>query len=874
CPLTTYGENCTEFCSSKCLNELCHHKSGRCDQCQTGYFGYFCDLKCRSRRYGDGCNRTCDANCLDLLCDHVTGKCDQCVDGKDGEYCQRTATKRSNDEAVIIGTVVGVILGLLIIFTILAVYMYRNYSFNRKRKQSVASTRTESGPGIGSVLELSSLGKNPAVHISAGPRHSKGQVHTITEEDGNLDNTYANVAKESTAVKVEDLKSYIQQHSNDNFLMDQFQSVPLASKYSRLNAHDPWNAKKNRYKNILPDDYTRVCLKVYNEYEDYINANHIKDYHNKKAYIAAQAPKENTLNDFVRMLWEQEVERIVMLTNLVEGKKIKSAKYWNDQEPKTFDKVTVELKSTKIYAEYTVRHMTLSESGSSTRDLIQFHFTAWLDKSVPESPWGLVELYQRIMADLGSGPLLVHCSAGVGRTGTFIALCILLQEAEATGNMDFLHLLWKLRQQRMSMIQTIEQYEFLHKLALTAYLVAGTSISAKNIPNKLLALEETQPSSNLSGYSKEFQAISKAHFHDVEDSNIGAEDSDNVYQNSRVASMKDKNRAKSILPNDSYRPVLACENKSLGKYINAVLVPSLTSTRQDILTQLPLPSTVTDFWRLVTQYNVGLVVAFETDSWKSDETVGKFLPDSESEPITTDLFEIQAKLTAESSGCHELLITGEHHLTCLLCKTPGTDPKTALDIHKKIKYWRPELPLRTLFMCRNGADQSGLMCVQSILLDKLEVDKCLAVPLVVGAIKVIRPQVIPTEDQYKYLYAVLKLAQDSKGTETTSDIVATTDLQDVEYCNTGSVESLGIVADTRPRTEPAPDLDNLPPSLYSNQENCSHAQDGCNVEKTPDIVGSVDSPNVEYCNVESVESLGIAAGTVPQTEPDQEQSLA
>ncbi|RUS79044.1 hypothetical protein EGW08_013201, partial [Elysia chlorotica] len=85
----------------------------------------------------------------------------------------------------------------------------------------------------------------------------------------------------------------------------------------------------------------------------------------------------------------------------------------------------------------------------------QFHFTAWPDKSVPDSPWALVDFYHTVWAAPGSGPLLVHCSAGVGRTGTFIALCQLMQEAEATGAIDFLSTLRRLRQDRMSMIQTL-----------------------------------------------------------------------------------------------------------------------------------------------------------------------------------------------------------------------------------------------------------------------------------------------------------------------------------------------------------------------------------------------------------------------------------
>ncbi|RUS88837.1 hypothetical protein EGW08_003382 [Elysia chlorotica] len=226
-------------------------------------------------------------------------------------------------------------------------------------------------------------------------------------------------------------------------------------------------------------------------------------------------------------------------------------------------------------------------------------------------------------------------------------MCILLQEAEATGEMDFLSTLKTLRLQRTSMVQTVGQYLFLHKLALAAHVTRGTRIPAQEIQARL----------KVNGYSDEFKAVCEANFLDADDGTSETEPGFNVYLNRRLSANKDKNRVKNILPNDAHRPVLACETKSLGKYINAVFVPNLVSSRLDLLTQLPLPATVTDFWRLVTQFSVGLVVAFDTDSRHSDETVGTFVPDIEGDPIKTDLFEVQAKLTADSSIGQELLVT-------------------------------------------------------------------------------------------------------------------------------------------------------------------------------------------------------------------------
>ncbi|GFO40636.1 receptor-type tyrosine-protein phosphatase alpha-like, partial [Plakobranchus ocellatus] len=593
----------------------------------------------------------------------------------------------------------------------------------------------------------------------------------ISTEEG-PDSIYSNVLPGNTAVAVEDLRSYLHNHVSDTFLKDQFESVPMANSYSQHEGLSAQTSKKNRYKNILPYDHSRVLLQVDadKKHEDYINASFVKGYNTEESFIASQAPNSVILNDFVRMLWEKQVDRVVMLTNLIEDRKIKCTMYWPEDEEVTFGEIKVKLLTTKVFAEYTIRQMRLSKDAESPRTLTQFHFTAWPDKSVPDSPWGLVDFQQRVLASPGSGPLLVHCSAGVGRTGTFIALCHLLQEAEATGKMDFLSTLWRLRQDRMQMIQTLDQYKFLHRAALVGHMAAGTSIPVREISERFQKLESQQNK----GYRQEFDALSAVCVEDISESTQTPDDKDDEYENSRTAINKQKNRLNNILPKDAYMPELTCEVKTMDKYINAVLVPSLTKTRHNILTQLPLPSTVTDFWRLVTQYNVGLVVAFQTDLRPTDETIGEFLPSSESEPMRGAVFEIHTINKEEHRLWQELSVnvskkkktllgnSAEQHLvTCLLCKNSTLDPETVVEYLKKVKLCKPGDQSRTLYMCRNGADQCGLMCVQSILLDKLEADQCLTVPLVVGAIKAIRPQVIPTVDEYMCLYQVLRLTHEA-----------------------------------------------------------------------------------------------------------------
>ncbi|GFO07585.1 receptor-type tyrosine-protein phosphatase kappa [Plakobranchus ocellatus] len=731
--MSTYGQDCKMNCSSNCLNNDCHHVTGKCKACVPGYRGDFCNQDCSTGKFGAGCSQNCSIYCLDQLCHHVTGKCDNCTTGRRGDYCDETIVQRQvkggSDDSAVIGAVIGVTLIVMVIITIVL--------FLRWRSRSTQEDDNEA-------------------------QEMKTKI-----VDDSPENVYTNVLPDNTAVAVGDMRTYLHNHASDTFIQDQFESIPMVNSYSQTHGTSPSNKSKNRYKNIIPYDHSRVLLSTgpgTDKHDDYINASYIKGYNKEQqAFIAAQGPNATILDDFVRMIWEKRVDRVVMLTNLVEARKSKCTMYWPQDQEDTFGDITMKLVNTKVFAEYTIRQLRLFKSGETPRDVTQFHFTAWPDKLVPDNPWGLVDFHQRVLASPGSGPLLVHCSAGVGRTGTFIALCHLLQEAEATGKMDFLSTLWRLRQDRMQMIQTADQYVFLHWAALVGHLIAGTNIQVKDIPDKIKDLES-------GGYKKEFHALTTVCPDDAAESSDAQDDTDDVYQNSRTAMNKQKNRLKNILPKDAYRPELTCEIKTMGKYINAVLVPTLTKNNQDILTQLPLPSTVTDFWRLVTQYHVGLVVAFEADSRLTDETIGEFLPEKEGEPIVGALFEIQAIVKEETQLWKELYVTvfkkrksllgqsaQQHHLTCLLCKNSTLDPETVLEYLKKVKLCRPGDQSRTIYMCRNGADHCGLMCVQSILLDRLDVDQCLTVPVVVGAMKAIRPQVIPTVTHYQCLYGVLKL---------------------------------------------------------------------------------------------------------------------
>ncbi|XP_051854608.1 tyrosine-protein phosphatase non-receptor type 7 isoform X1 [Antechinus flavipes] len=235
----------------------------------------------------------------------------------------------------------------------------------------------------------------------------------------------------------------------------------------------PGHASKDRYKTILPNPQSRVCLGRAQSQEDgdYINANYIRGYDGReKVYIATQGPMRNTVSDFWEMVWQEEVPLIIMLTQLQEGKE-KCVHYWPTEE-ESYGPFQIRVQDVKERPEYIVRHLTIQYQ-EERRPVKHVFFSAWPDHQTPESAGPLLRLVDEIEESpdtaAKSGPIVVHCSAGIGRTGCFIATRIGCQQLKARGEVDILGIVCQLRLDRGGMIQTSEQYQFLHHtLALYA----------------------------------------------------------------------------------------------------------------------------------------------------------------------------------------------------------------------------------------------------------------------------------------------------------------------------------------------------------------------------------------------------------------------
>ncbi|XP_067683669.1 tyrosine-protein phosphatase non-receptor type 12-like isoform X3 [Haliotis asinina] len=242
------------------------------------------------------------------------------------------------------------------------------------------------------------------------------------------------------------------------------------NKYPSEEGKKECNIKKNRYKDILPYDYRRVVLSKQDGVEgsDYINASFIQDVYGKNGYIASQGPLPHTVSDFWRMLWEYKVEIVFMVCREEESGRPKCERYWAlEGEAKMFGHLEVTLESEKeLFPDFVERILRVCHGGEK-HVVKQFHYTGWPDHGVPHHSQEIYKMVGKMREErrLLEIPIVIHCSAGCGRTGTICAVdyaWTLLDQNKVSHGFSLYEVIRNIRQQRQSMVQTPDQYEFAH----------------------------------------------------------------------------------------------------------------------------------------------------------------------------------------------------------------------------------------------------------------------------------------------------------------------------------------------------------------------------------------------------------------------------
>ncbi|XP_037086663.1 tyrosine-protein phosphatase 99A-like [Pollicipes pollicipes] len=370
-------------------------------------------------------------------------------------------------------------------------------------------------------------------------------------------------------------------------------------------SQQPENKHKNRYLNIVAYDHTMVPLQPTSPQKkaDYVNANFIDGYHKPRAYIGTQGPLPETFDCFWRMVWEQDVHIVVMITNLMERGRKKCDLYWPQEGKEAYGDIQVTALGQNVMATYTIRkfrirHLQLDKKrsrGATERVIYQYHYTSWPDHGIPQSPLPILSFVRKSAAanPEGAGPIVVHCSAGVGRTGTYIVLDSMMRMIRAKGELNVFGFLKHIRTQRNFLVQTEEQYIFLHDALLELVESGETDIHSTFLRRYLHNLQTTEqdiyPWYNL---DRQFKLIN--YDQPTNKSIASAHHQLNV----------PKNRRPDLVSTEASRVRLSPRSGvECSDYINASWLPGFSKLDEFVVTQHPLAATVTAFWQMVWDHN-------------------------------------------------------------------------------------------------------------------------------------------------------------------------------------------------------------------------------------------------------------------------------
>ncbi|XP_076119767.1 receptor-type tyrosine-protein phosphatase beta [Alosa pseudoharengus] len=307
--------------------------------------------------------------------------------------------------------------------------------------------------------------QEPVVRMSMRRERPASGIHVANRGNRRISSPIKILHFESHLVKLQADSNYL--------LSEEFEDLKDVGRNQPMDtALLPENRGKNRYNNILPYDSTRVKLSYVDDdpCSDYINASYIPGNNFRREYIATQGPLPGTKDDFWKMVWEHNVHNVVMVTQCVEKGRVKCDHYWPfDQDALYYGDLIIQMLSESVLPEWTIREFKICSEDqlNFTRVVRQFHYTVWPDHGVPETTQSLIQFVRTVRDYInrtpGSGATVVHCSAGVGRTGTFIALDRLLQQLDSKDSVDLYGAVFDLRVHRSHMVQTECQYAYLHQ---------------------------------------------------------------------------------------------------------------------------------------------------------------------------------------------------------------------------------------------------------------------------------------------------------------------------------------------------------------------------------------------------------------------------
>ncbi|XP_029971396.1 receptor-type tyrosine-protein phosphatase F isoform X11 [Salarias fasciatus] len=566
--------------------------------------------------------------------------------------------------------------------------------------------------------------------------------------------------REHPPIPVVDLADHIERlKANDGLRFSQeYESIDPGQQFTWENSNMEVNKPKNRYANVIAYDHSRVVLTSVDAVpgSDYINANYIDGYRKQNAYIATQGPLPETLSDFWRMVWEQRSNTIVMMTRLEEKSRVKCDQYWPSRGTETYGMIQVTMLDTVELATYSVRTFALYKNGSSEkREVRQFQFMAWPDHGVPEYPTPILAFLRRVKAcnPPDAGPMVVHCSAGVGRTGCFIVIDAMLERMKHEKSVDIYGHVTCMRAQRNYMVQTEDQYIFIHEALLEAATCGNTEVPARNLYAHIQKLTQPPPGETVTAMELEFKRLanSKAHTSRFISANLPCN--------------KFKNRLVNIMPFESTRvclqPIRGVEGSD---YINASCIDGYRQQKAYLATQGPLAETTEDFWRMLWEHNSTIVVMLTKLREMGREKCHQYWPAERSARYQYFVVDPMAEYNMPQYILREFKVTdardGQSRTIRQFQFTDWPEqgvPKTGegfIDfigqVHKTKEQFGQDGPITV--HCSAGVGRTGVFITLSIVLERMRYEGVVDLFQTVKTLRTQRPAMVQTEDQYQLCY--------------------------------------------------------------------------------------------------------------------------
>ncbi|XP_065806737.1 receptor-type tyrosine-protein phosphatase delta isoform X13 [Labrus bergylta] len=547
--------------------------------------------------------------------------------------------------------------------------------------------------------------------------------------------------------------------ANDNLKFSQeYESIDPGQQFTWEHSNLEVNKPKNRYANVIAYDHSRVLLSAIDGIpgSDYINANYIDGYRKQNAYIATQGSLPETFGEFWRMIWEQRSAIIVMMTKLEERSRVKCDQYWPTRGTETYGLIQVTLLDTVELATYCVRTFALFKNGSSEkREVRQFQFTAWPDHGVPEHPTPFLAFLRRVKAcnPPDAGPMVVHCSAGVGRTGCFIVIDAMMERIKHEKTVDIYGHVTLMRAQRNYMVQTEDQYVFIHDALQEAVNCGTTEVPARNLYAYIQKLTQIEGGENVTGMELEFKRLANTKAHTSR------------FISANLPCNKFKNRLVNIMPYESTRvclqPIRGVEGSD---YINASFIDGYRQQKAYIATQGPLAETTEDFWRMLWEHNSTIVVMLTKLREMGREKCHQYWPAERSARYQYFVVDPMAEYNMPQYILREFKVTdardGQSRTVRQFQFTDWPEqgvPKSGegfIDfigqVHKTKEQFGQDGPISV--HCSAGVGRTGVFITLSIVLERMRYEGVVDIFQTVKMLRTQRPAMVQTEDQYQFCY--------------------------------------------------------------------------------------------------------------------------